>query len=163
MYSVLRYRYACTVIMFVTILFLGCGNAPDTASESEDSSSLPTGDYVGQELPGAFPRLFAANFISTGMYERDVAMTPDGNEFYFGLISGGNVTIVMTKRDNGAWTKPAIAAFCDEPDIYNLEPHITPDGKRMLFLSTRPKEGQEPQAGWVYQDIWAARAHRDRT
>jgi hypothetical protein len=145
--------------MLVTILFLGCGNAPETTSEGQVSIKLPSGDYVGQKPPGVSPQLFAPDFICTGMYERDVAMTPDGKEFYFGLISGDIVTIVMTKRENGVWTKPEIVPFCNEPGIYNLEPHITPDGKRMLFLSTRPKEGQEPQAGWAYQDIWAV----DRT
>jgi len=105
------------------------------------------------------PKLFAPGFISTGLYERDVAMTPDGEELYFGLMSGGYVMIAVTKRVDGGWTVPEIASFCDNPEVFDLEAHITPDGKRLLFLSTRPQEGQEPMAGWVYQDIWAV----DRT
>lgn len=154
-----RYCFLCVLIVAVAILSYGCCNSTDTASDRPANLSLPTGDYVGQEPPGTSPKLFAPGFISTGMYERDVAMTPDGNELYFGLMSGGAATIAVTKRKNGAWTKPEIASFCEDPGIFNLEPHITPDGKRFLFLSTRPKEGQEPQPGWAYQDIWAA----DRT
>jgi len=114
-----------------------------------------TGDYLGQTPPGATPQLFAPGIVSTGLYERDVTMMPDGNELYFGLIASNDVAIVGMKRENGVWTKPEIASFCSDPDVYNLEPHITPDGKQFLFLSTRPKEGQEKKPGWVYQDIWA--------
>ena len=144
------------VVMAVLIACIGCGGSTDSkdATELGEVASTLTGDYLGQTLPGTTPELFAPGAISTGLYERDVAMTPDGNEFYFGLISGGYVTIVVTKRENGKWTKPEIAPFCDDPDVFDLEPHITPDGRRFLFLSTRPGEGKLPAKGWVYQDIW---------
>jgi hypothetical protein len=82
-------------------------------------------------------------------------MTPDGNELYFGIIDGGYVTIAQMTRSGGVWSGPEIAPFCDNPDVYDLEPHITPDGRRFLFLSTRPREGQELKKGWTNQDIWA--------
>ncbi|UCH85074.1 MAG: PD40 domain-containing protein [Candidatus Latescibacterota bacterium] len=133
----------------------GCGGSKDTV-EQDSAQPVLTGDYLGQTAPGMTPELFAPGFVSTGMYERDVAMTPDGNELYFGLMSGGYVMIIGTKQEKGKWSPPEIASFCDNPDAFDLEPHITPDGKRMLFLSTRPQPGQEPMTGWVYQDIWAA-------
>lgn len=114
-----------------------------------------SGDYLGQTPPGAAPQLFAPDFVSTGLYERDVAMTPDGNEFYFGLMTGGQVTIAFSRREKGLWTPPEIAPFCDDAEILDLEPHIAPDGKRFLFLSTRPGEGKEKKPGWANQDIWA--------
>jgi hypothetical protein len=117
------------------------------------------GNYVGQKTPGSEPQLFAPGFVSTGLYERDVAMTPDGGEFYFGLLSSGYATIVVTKRIGDEWTDPEIAPFSANAEYLDLEPHITPDGRRLMFLSTRPREGQEYQAGWANQDIWVA----DRT
>jgi hypothetical protein len=118
-------------------------------------ASALIGDYLGQTPPGAKPELFAPGVVTTGLYERDVAMTPDGNELYFGLMTGGEVTIVVSKREKGAWSAPEIAPFCDDAAVFDLEPHITPDGRRFLFLSTRPGEGKEKKPGWVNQDIWA--------
>lgn len=143
------------IVFIVAGLVAVCGGCVKKEPAPPEKSSNLTGDYLGQTPPRATPELFAPGVVSTGLYERDVAMTPDGNELYFGLITGDDVTIVVTKRENGVWTKPEIAPFCDDPDIFNLEPHITPDGKQFLFLSTRPKEGQEKKQGWVYQDIWA--------
>ena len=104
------------------------------------AASVLAGDYLGQTPPGALPELFAPGVVSTGLYERDVAMTPDGGEIYFGLMAGGEVMIVVSKRENGVWSPPEIAPFCDDAEILDLEPHITPDCKRFLFLSTRPGE-----------------------
>jgi len=159
MRSLLRCFFICVLIALAVISSGGCCKSTDTAGESPQKSVSLTGEYVGQTPPGSSPQLFAPGFISTGMYERDVAMTPDGNEFYFGLISGGAVTIAVTRLVDGHWTGPEIASFCEDPDFYYFEPHITPDGKRFLFLCTRPQEGQEPKPGWAYQDIWAV----DRT
>jgi Tol biopolymer transport system component len=55
---------------------------------------------------------------------------------------------------DGRWTEPEIAPFSGSNKFYDFEPHISPDGKHFYFLSTRPQKGQEPKAGWVYQDIW---------
>lgn len=116
--------------------------------------SAAADDYLGVTPPGHEPQLFAPGVVSTGLHERDVAVTADGNEFYFGLLGQGYATIVVTKRVNGEWTRPEIAPFSTDPDVYDLEPHITPDGKRFMFLSTRPREGQEAKRGWANQDIW---------
>ncbi len=45
------------------------------------------GPYLGQEPPGATPKLFAPGIISTGHDELFDSFTPDGNEFYY--ILGG--------------------------------------------------------------------------
>ena len=82
-------------------------------------------------------------------------MTPDGNEFYFGASMGGfhYATIAYTKLVDGQWTEPEIVDFCRDGRYLNAEPHITPDGNKLLFLSTRPdpnEPGDEDD-----QDIWA--------
>ena len=81
-------------------------------------------------------------------------MTPDGKEIYFSLATGGYAMILVTKLVDGKWTEPAIAPFSGSREWLDFEPHISPDGKRFLFLSTRPKPGFEPKPGWSYQDIW---------
>jgi hypothetical protein len=132
---------------------LGCHDGAD--SSAEPSPDHPTGDYVGQAPPGAEPRLFAPDFVSTGLYERDVAMTPAGDELYFGLLGSGYAAVAVTKRVDEVWTPPELAAFSRDPNVRDLEAHITPDGARLLFLSTRPGEGKDYAPGWTNQDIWA--------
>ena len=113
------------------------------------------GSYLGQDLPGDKPVLFAPGMVSTGLYERDVAIAPDGNEMAFGLISGTFVVILISRRENGRWTKLEVAPFASDATFGHFEPHITPDGERMLFLTTRPPSGEDPKPGWFHQNIWA--------
>lgn len=127
---------------------------------------MPVGDYVGQAQPGDSAQLFAPGFVTTGIYTRDVAMTPDGSEFYFGVLLGPVAAIVETHRGiDGAWTEPEVASFSRDSRFFNLEPAIAPDGQRFLFLSTRV-EGREPTVEeirtWSNQDIWAMDREGDR-
>lgn len=112
------------------------------------------GDYLGQQPPGREPLLFAEGIVSTGLYERDLVLTPDGNELYFGVMARNQVALLVSRRVEGRWSEPEIASFSADPAVFDLEPHITPDGSRFMFLSTRPGEGAEPAPGWSNQDIW---------
>jgi len=112
------------------------------------------GRYLGQRPPGLEPELFAPGFINTGMYTRDVAMTPDGNELYFCVSVGNNWnTILVTREVNGRWAEPEVVPHMNDPDYLNFEPCISPDGKKFYFLSTRPDPSKGEKAG--DQDIWA--------
>jgi hypothetical protein len=146
----MKCRPGWSVLLLVVVV--GCSGSSSTPSDQE--APVLQGDYLGQTPPGLDPQLFAPGVVSTGLFERDVAMTPDGEEFYFGLLSRNYATIVKTTRTDGGWSDPEIAPFSLDPNVFDLEPHITPDGARFLFLSTRPQEGQEPKSGWAYQDIW---------
>ncbi len=113
-----------------------------------------TAEYMNQLLPGDSAIIFAPNIISNGLINRDVAITPEGDEMYFGIASRSYAYICFSKRVDGRWTEPEIAPFSGNNMFYDFEPHISPDGKHFYFLSTRPKKEQEPKPGWVYQDIW---------
>ena len=43
------------------------------------------GPYLGQSPPGDKAVLFAPGVISDGFNNRDMAMTPDGSEFYYAV------------------------------------------------------------------------------
>lgn len=144
-------------------------DAPPAEVDSADSPghSLGTaevnpegmrGDYLGQPLPGDVPEVFAPGIVTTGMYTRDVAMMPDGSELYFGVLLGRFSVIMETRRgDDGVWTTPEVAPFSRDSRFFNLEPAISPDGSRFMFLSSR-LEGRDPASdevrAWVNQDIW---------
>jgi Tol biopolymer transport system component len=131
--------------------------APDPEAGSSTGFDV-TGPYLGQEAPGGSAQVFAPGIISTGLYTRDVAMMPDGGEFYFGVMSGGHAVIMETYLEEDGWTTPEVAPFSGDTRYLDLEPAISPDGQRFYFLSTRLPAGQEPsedQVGaWVNQDIW---------
>jgi hypothetical protein len=116
-----------------------------------------TGPYLAQQPPGDTPALFAPGIVSTGMMDRDVSMPPDGKEMYFGRMAGGAVVIYFSKmEDGGSWTAPEVVSFSGHKEYFDFEPHVSPDGNRLLFLSTRPKEGQEIVTGWGNQNIWVS-------
>ena len=99
------------------------------------------GEYLGQEPPGDIPELFAPGIVSTGLYERDMAITQDGKEIYFCVSMGNNslTKIIMTKIINDKWTKPEVAPFSKNSSYNDIEPFISPDGQKFYFASDRPK------------------------
>ena len=115
-----------------------------------------TGDYMGQKKPGLTAEIFAPGIISTGLYERDVAITSDGKEIYYSLAMGKYATIMVARLANERWGEPEVASFASDLQYFNFEPGLSHDGKRMFFLSNRPPKGQEPKPGWGHQNIWVA-------
>jgi hypothetical protein len=113
-----------------------------------------TGPYLGQTPPGNTPVIFAPGIVSTGLYTRDIAISKAGDEIYFCVADGGLSAIFVTRLYGGRWSEPAIAPFSGK-GFLDFEPHLSPDGRQLLFLSNRPPAGQEPRNGWFYQHIWA--------
>jgi len=119
--------------------------------ESGNSRAI-SGDYFGQAAPGDSARLFAPGIISTGMADRDFAITPDGNEIFFSREAGNfrYVTIFYSRRNGNEWSVPEVFEYCTNPAYKYVEPHISPDGTKLYFISNMPadsvSEGNE--------DIW---------
>src|SRR3954463_9499517 len=88
--------------------------------------------------PAANPQLFADGVVSSPYTEWATSFTPDGKTVYF---SRGAVywTICSSKMVNGTWAKPAVVNISGR--WRDTDPFITPDGKRMFFISNRPPEG----------------------
>lgn len=151
-------RTKTTLVFF--IIGIIAASASCTQQQSEKAAAAEpgfpelTGPYLGQEPPGVKAKLFAPGIVSTGMYTRDVAMTPDGKEIYYCVFLGGfnYCAILYTKLENGRWTAPQVAPFSGQ--YRDFEPCISPDGKKFFFVSMRPKRnGEEPTDD---EDIWVA-------
>ena len=85
---------------------------------------------------------------------RDMAMTPEGKEIYYTLTprAMGLSCIMVTREVNGRWTKPEVAAFSGHPGVSDVEPFVSPDGRKFYFVSSRADaEGSSEKADW---DIW---------
>ncbi len=111
-----------------------------------------TGPYLGSDLPGSEPELFTPGVVANGYQTRDVAITPDGKELYFGAFSSRYYTILVSKKVNDGWTKPVVMKQMEDPSYMNIEPAINADGSKFFFLSNRPDTSLGIEAG--QQDIW---------
>src|SRR5450432_2145174 len=95
-------------------------------------------DYLGQALPLDTPVIFARGIVSDRYGNRDMAISPDGNEmFYTFQFNGLQVNVIMyVERSQGKWLAPRVASFSG---VYgDLEPAFSPDGTRLYFSSNRP-------------------------
>lgn len=128
------------------------------ACYSNDVGTTRTGLYLGETPPGTEPTLFAPGIVSTGLYTRDIAMTPEGDELYYTVVVGRYTAIIGTRLVHGRWTAPEVAPFSTNPNWANLEPHISPDGRRFYFVSNRPRDGgtlpPEHVGSFATADIW---------
>lgn len=125
-------------------------------SNQKESGKAPVirGDYFGQTPPGDSARLFAPDVITTGMNERDFAITPDGNEIFFCREAGNfrYATIFYTRRIDNVWTTPDVFEYCTNPGYKYFEPHLSPDGEQLFFISIMPSDSAT--AG--NEDIWVS-------
>lgn len=139
------------LILIIISALISCS---DSSDKTEAVSSFPelSGPYLGQALPDSIPRLFAPGIVSTGMFTRDVAITPDGKEIYFCVALGNYTysTILYTKEVDGKWQAPEIVPFSGGPGVMDLEPALSADGSKLFFLSNRPDGDEAPGD----QDIW---------
>lgn len=140
------------LLLFVTA---SC-HAPRSTQGCDAREPFPElhGPYLGQTPPGEEPVLFAPGIVSTGHAERDVAMTPDGSELYWGVAGGGYAwsVVLCSRLVDGRWTEPEVAACSRGGTFLDLEPHVTPDGGKFLWLSDRPGGSRNARGG---QDLWA--------
>lgn len=137
----------------------------ETNSEFQYQSGEPTNidkPYFGEEPPGLTPKLFAPGIISThGHFEFGCTFSPDGKEFYITRRADdrGRNVIMVSKWSEGGWTAPDTAEFSKMGGDH--EPHLSPDGKKLYFGTTRIKPGADrPSYGiWVMEraaDAWSA-------
>lgn len=136
-------NFAPTLLPFLILL------ATPAAADPPPADQL----FLGAGSPPSTPRLFAPGIVNTGLVTRDVAITPDGSEIYFGQVVAGyaQAAICVTSWRDGRWTEPEVAPFSGGPDGVDLEPAISPDGSRFFFYSTRPHPGggEDPQDLWM--------------
>lgn len=82
--------------------------------------------------------LVGPGIISTGLQETSAALTPDRSALYFMRSDFGerDDTILVSERRAGRWSTPRVAAFSGR--WHDSEPALSPDGKRLYFVSNRP-------------------------
>lgn len=128
------------ILIFLAMIFFSC--------TKQMNSVKITGDYLG-ESPTDSAAVFAEGIISKKYNERDLTISPDGNEIYFSIKGPAVYSIITLKRINEIWSEPKVASFSG--NYSDLEPAISPDGSKLFFVSNRPiKDGAGPKDF----DIW---------
>lgn len=140
-----------STLFLVSLTLLSCVQ-PKNQTQTPTGFPDLSGPYLGQQPPDTIPALFAPGVVSTGIFTRDMAISPDGKEICFCVAIGNYTysTILFTKEMNGRWLEPEIVPFSGGPGVMDFEPAFSADGSRLFFLSTRP-DGDEPVGD---QDIW---------
>ncbi|MGH2647032.1 MAG: hypothetical protein ACRDE8_05665 [Ginsengibacter sp.] len=95
--------------------------------------------------------MFAPNIISDELGNRDMAISPKGDEIFYtmqynyGMLS----TILYSKKVDGEWPLPQVADFCGQ--YKDLEPAFSHDGTKLYFSSDRPLGDTGKEKDY---DIW---------
>lgn len=82
--------------------------------------------------------LFGEHIISTPLYERDLAIHPQGDEIIYTLgdYKQSKRALVVLKKTNDVWGNPEIINISGQ--YQDIEPFYTNDGNRLYFASNRP-------------------------
>lgn len=125
--------------LFLLLLIASCASlmAYSQSPALVDSSAVPV--VVG---PGT---------VSTPNTEWATSFTPDGQTIYF---SEGAVywTIVCARRQNSEWQTPQVASFSGR--WRDTDPFVSPDGKRLFFISNRPQPGAPQDKAQPASHLW---------
>lgn len=131
--------------LFIFLLFCS------TATFAQTSKPISIQLYFDQPPPGNSPVLFAPGIISDEYGNRDMAISPAGDELFYTIQyrSGFAFSVIMySRKQNGKWTAPEVAFFSGQ---YNdEEPAFSPEGNKLYFSSNRPVSG----TGKKDYDIW---------
>lgn len=118
---------------------------------------LAAGSGVVSALPAqtAAPELYGAGLFSTGAWDFFIAYAPDERSVLFCRANDDFSTYELfeSRRDaSGHWTAPAHPSFATGKS--NADPHFSPDGRTLFFISDRPLPGDTSAAS---PDIWMVR------
>jgi len=118
---------------------LAIGSAGCGAGSGAGAGAVPATARQAAE-----PAKFAEGIISDARQQWRISFAPDGRTAWFTTSDGffpvtRKATIYVSRLGAGGWTAPEVAPFSGQyPDI---DPHVTPDGRRLYFSSIRPVNG----------------------
>ena len=115
------------------------GCAPSTPSQSP--STAASADSAADS--GA--QVFAPGVISDARQQWRISFTPDESTAYFASSEGffpitRQATIYVTHRRGAGWSAPEVAPFSGT--YSDIDPFVSPDGRRLYFSSIRPVDGE---------------------
>ena len=101
-------------------------------------------NFSFSQISAKQPEIFAPGIVSTVFQETSASFTPDGKTVYFTRsdIQFADNTILESHFQNNRWSQPEVASFSG---IWrDSEPNVSPDGKKLFYVSNRPISGDKP-------------------
>ena len=97
--------------------------------------------------------LFSEHRISTHLYERDMAIAPNGRELIYTLSTYDQQLrgLVCVKNDGTNWGEAKLLPFSGR--YQDIEPFYSPDGNSLFFASNRPIYGDSTRTDY---NIWSS-------
>ncbi len=138
-------KHQLTVLLIIFLLIPCISVSTATAQQIKEAKP----PYASMK-PMSESTVFGNGIISTGDFDSHPAFMPDGKTIYF-VRSTPNFnlwTILFSRFEGGKWSEPLIAPFSGQ--YSDADPFITPDGKRLFFISYRPVAEKKTQD----LDIW---------
>jgi hypothetical protein len=116
-----------------------------------------TGPYFGQTPPRQIAAPIAEGSVASRYrHHGTVVFSPDGREAYWAVLDYGKErrrVILESRIENGTWTPPRLASF-SRVGAYDDVPFVSPDGKRLFFISARsltPGGKPDKERIWVME------------
>lgn len=100
--------------------------------------------------------IFAPGILSDGQVF-GLTLSPDGQSAVFVKAYGGrdSLHLFTSTVENGTWTKPVVAPFSTRGTRWSdIDPAFSPDGKLLLFNSTRPLNPDQIKDDF---DLWGVK------
>jgi len=125
-------------------------------SQPHFAYSGKAGRFWGQSTPDMSPELFSPGIVSSGLVERDIMLSNDGQRLLYGLMDMGLVTTMTCQWQGDHWSEPVTAPWHIDPDFACFESAFSADGNTVFFLSNQAAPGQTQGRGWANQNIFSS-------
>ena len=82
--------------------------------------------------------IFGEGIISTNLYERDIAIAPNGDEIIYTLgdYKQARRCLVQIRKSEGNWSEPEVLNISGKHQ--DIEPFYAEEGEKLFFASNRP-------------------------
>ena len=131
-------KKSSSVIVIMLLIFVCCCTQDSEFLEFKDQ-------YLGQQLPGITPEIFAPGVVSTKFYEHgSPVFSNDLKEIYWTANVEENGSFVtrltyMMKWENKNWSRPVIPGILKDFEFCDY-PFITPEGNKLFFAAYKVYE-----------------------
>ncbi|MFC1726689.1 hypothetical protein ACFL4T_13790, partial [candidate division KSB1 bacterium] len=139
------------IVYLLILIFTNCSR--------KSGAPVLKGLYLGQTPPGLTLEVFAPGIITTDKFESAITVSPDLKEVYFirKSLDVADNRIWYSRVENGKLSNSQIVPFTY--DCIEGYPCITPNGKRLYYVSRRPVPGQDTTSVWG--NIWFVDRKKD--
>lgn len=129
-------------MLSLSLFSLGC---KDTTTTQPNTLNLEAATNKVQ--------LLGEGIISTGLYERDLAIAPDGNQLIYTLgdYKQEKRSLVQINKVDGKWSEPELVDFSGT--YQDIEPFYANEGNTLFFASNRPMDNNTKRKDY---NIWCS-------